>query len=424
MGWFGTSSLECSDPCLFRIDGILIVQPFKAGTNVMGQSSLFSHGSIFTVARKAPSGEKEPPGEIVLPGRKDQPPNSESFDLAVVEFKDNGCLVGDVQKDAMLECITAARRSNPNGALVVVFVHGWHCSAQWEWDKPNGRGDRHFAGFRKVLMTLALREAERYVDSVNRGRRVVGVYLAWHGDPPSWPRILGRTPLSFGDRYRTAKRIADGEAIQATIREIIARTKGSLKEKQPASPLDQPAAPLVESQPASPLILAGHSMGALMLETVLLALLTQGAAQKAVQPDSYVQVTTEGRLVSFPDLVIGLNSAGDSRITKAIISELELREMSKLVRAEQISYSPPLFVSVTATADYYTKVIWRLVPSNWGRWTVGHDRTLFTHTFDTMQAKVLCPQRNKLLDFGQNWACLRHPHPTGAPSPRFWIDLP
>ena len=366
------------------------------------QSSLFPSGAVFTVGREW------------VPVEKVSPENDPTFDLAVVEFNDDGSLADAGQKRAVADCITAARRSNRNGALVVVFIHGWHHTARW--DPSDGTGDNHFAGFRKILMGLTLREAERSGPDGLAGRRVVGVYLAWQGDPASFGllRETWLTHLSFLNRYYTAKRIGDGDALRMTISEIVDCTKAPPPREMP-------------HQPESPLTLVGHSMGALMLESAFLALLVNSdtALIKAPAPPSrsVVQVMRAREFVSFPDVVIGLNSAADSRITKAIVRELELRKLSKSVSSGEISYSPPLFVSATSTDDWVTKVIWRFAPFNYFRKTGGHDKTLFTHTFDTLEPNVICLAKGGL-DFGQSWSCLRHPNPPGAPSPAIPIDLP
>ena len=72
------------------------------------QSSLFPSGAVFTVGREW------------VPVEKVSPENDPTFDLAVVEFNDDGSLADAGQKRAVADCITAARRSNRNGALVVV----------------------------------------------------------------------------------------------------------------------------------------------------------------------------------------------------------------------------------------------------------------------------------------------------------------
>ena len=106
-----------------------------------------------------------------------------------------------------------------------------------------------FKEFRRVLMTLALRELERYRPNGTLARRVVGVLVAWNGDPSDsrWSGVPVLTHTSFWNRYRTAKNIGKGEAMRDVIEMIVEHTKAPLE--------DMPQ--LADS----PLILIGHSMG-------------------------------------------------------------------------------------------------------------------------------------------------------------------
>jgi hypothetical protein len=92
--------------------------------------------SVFTVSRGSESDSQF------------QAPPDQAFDLAVIEFKDDGWLADARQLGAALDCIGAP------GAT-------------------SSYGDDHFKAFRRILMTLAWREVVR-----NEPRRVVGGYLA------------------------------------------------------------------------------------------------------------------------------------------------------------------------------------------------------------------------------------------------------
>src|SRR6185503_10800327 len=146
-------------------------------------------------------------------------PNQSSFDLAVVQFGDDGRFVDASQITAAATRIREVRCSpDVHGALVVVFVHGWHHGAKWYRtssiadNEPDG--DDHFHGFRLMLQSLAYREVERpsAADGSPTGRRIVGIYLTWNGDPKGGVRgLLARLPgarqTSFGNRYAVAERI-------------------------------------------------------------------------------------------------------------------------------------------------------------------------------------------------------------------------
>jgi hypothetical protein len=369
-------------------------------------SSLYPTGTSFTVDIRARA--RRP--------RYDYAPNDQAYDVAVVEFKDDGEFLDVTQLTEAVDCIKNARETNRNGAIVVVFCHGWHHDARWDvaGDGVDAGGDAHFAAFRSVLRSLTLREAERYTSTAG-GRRVVGIYIGWNGDPQG--SLLGEgwlTYLSFRDRYRVASRIGAGAHLSELVRTLVASTK------DPIPSIKDPA-------PESPLVVIGHSMGALMLETAFLALLKgdpQSLVRQRAEPTATVEIHRAGQLVSFPDVMIALNSAADSRIAKGIGVVLSQLSMTKTATAPGIRYSPPLFVSVTSTADSATRRVWRVanVHRFWTK-TDGHDASLFTHFFEADGAIVSCYPRGQV-DFGQNWHCLRAPEPVVAATPIFAIDLP
>jgi hypothetical protein len=169
--------------------------------------TLFPNGSVFCVESNG-----------VRPGFGNRPPNDPSFDVAVIEFENDGSFTDSGQLKATVDGIAAARDANPYGALVVLFIHGWHHSAKWDVDKyvsqwnAAAEDDQHFRQFRRVLMGLVKREAERYLATGDRGRRVVGIYLGWNGDPISWfgswlSHTEHATHLSFYNRYKVAEAV-------------------------------------------------------------------------------------------------------------------------------------------------------------------------------------------------------------------------
>jgi hypothetical protein len=346
-------------------------------------------------------------------GQDPRPPNDGSYDLAILKFKDDGDLVDMRHLSAATQCITNARR-NPNGAVVLVFVHGWHHNANW--DIATDSGDSHFRAFRQILRAMATREAERYTPEP-AGRRVVGVYIGWNGDPPdSWVTKAGPlTHLSFWNRSETSKRIGNGNDLRRALQEIVSNTKGT-------SPSE-----VGPNFPESPLILIGHSMGAQMLESAFLSLLKDSKHPLVHEPATdarLVQVRRAGQRVSFPDVVIALNSAADSTIHKQIRSILDSEQYTKSLETKTVRYAPPLLISATSSADDDTKVIWRAANLQWpGRTTDGHDSSLYTHTFALTMPAVSCPPRGRV-DFGQNWHCLRPPIPPNTATPEIAIDLP
>lgn len=388
----------------------------------MVSANAYPTGSVFTV--KPWSGEPTRRLETVA-GWVDAPSWEPWFHVAVVQFNDEGTLVEPSQLDAAVSTVRRVRESTPNGAIVVVFVHGWHHSAAWNRAASvlasDADGDAHFHSFRLLLESLAIREMER-----PNWRRVVGVCLGWNGDPVGGALgAIGSVPYlthgTFWDRYPVADRIGAGSAFRDVLRQIIGTTKDPIASGG--------GAPTI-SRPESPLVMIGHSMGALMLESGLLALLedanrplirqSQATGQGAVKLDS-----AQGP-VSFPDLILALNSAADSRIAKSIHEALAWHKLEKTAAGKDVRFSPPVMMSVTSSADTDTRDMWRLAQGLFAPWrkTDGHDDSLFTHDFVLTAADAVCRKQPDVRDFGQNWHCLRRPVPLIGITPAIAVDLP
>ena len=226
----------------------------------------------------------------------------------------------------------------------------------------------------------------------------------------------GLTHSTFWDRYPVAKRIGASGAFQDTLRSIITTTKEQIQAPQ--------------SQPESPLVMIGHSMGALMLESGLLALLKaadQPLIRQAQPTESgVVQLNSGQGPVSFPDLILALNSAADSRIAKGILKALKPHDLKKTAAGGDIRFDPPIMMSVTSTADIDTKFWWLVGQGVFAlcRRTDGHDSVLLTHDFVLTSANAICRKKPDVRDFGQNWHCLRRPIPPIGVSPAIPVDLP
>ena len=364
-------------------------------------SSLYPNGSVFTVdildnKQLAPR----------LPATL-RAPNDQSIDVAALEFRDDGTYVDQGQLEALLQWISKVRDFNPNGVITVLFIHGWHHSA--EWTSPTD-GDTHFQSFRLMLASLALRESERYWPGA-AGRRVMGIYVGWNGDPARSliKEIPGVKNLTFWSRYEVAEKIGAGTDLRKAIQAITTQTK-------------EPIA----NGSAGQIVLAGHSMGGLMLESALLALIEDDDSQILQSfPENLsnpISILMGDDRILFPDAIISLNSAADSQISKRIKLALVKRKVHKIVSGAGVRYSPPLAISVTSTSDKATSEIWSLAKP--GRKTVGHDESLFTHTIASGKTTTSCDPRNKAIDRGQNFHCLRFPEPRIGATPTMVIDLP
>jgi hypothetical protein len=352
-----------------------------------------------------------------------RPGHHEQFncDFHILEFSDEGALRAQPRLEEVEERVRALRREFSSGVVVVFFIHGWHHSADSE--------DEHLNAFRRIVEVITVREWEGADRPV---RPVVGVYVGWNGDPIGrWSaikRMWGIKHLSFWRRYRVAKSLGGSLGVQKTLVKIISAAKAPLDDAQGNRTVE------------SPLVLAGHSMGSLILQSALEKLLRTSSeellfrdvdSERVRLPD--VRTFRNGARVFFPDLLLCLNSAADSDIARGIIKVLNESKIKRCAEtppysALGIKYDAPLFVSITSTVDTDTRRIWRwaqLVEGNgFSRRTDGHDPTLFTHTMTLQNQPARCPKRENVLDFGQAWHCLHVPQPPEAARPAFPIDLP
>ena len=382
----------------------------------------YAIGSVFTVK---PKWDESLRSHEVVPGPTDTPFYEPWFHVAVVQFEDDGRLSSSSHVDAAIALISTVRQSSLDGAIVVLFIHGWHHNAAWNRSPSvpviETDGDDHFHSFRLILESLALRELER-----PHWRPVVGIYLGWNGEPvgglgEALSRVPGLTHSTFWNRYPVAQRIGAGTAFQDAVRRIIMVTKEPIPVVG-----DQPSV----SRPESPLIMIGHSMGALMLESGLLALLEDPHQPLIRQEQSLnagaIQLKSGQSPISFPDLILALNSAANSSIAKSIQEALEWHKLEKTAVAGDISFSPPIMMSVTSMGDTDTRDMWRLAQGFLAPWrkTDGHDSSLFTHDFTLTAGDSICRKQPDVRDFGQNWHCLRRPIPLNVASPAIPIDLP
>ena len=124
--------------CLTTISVIALAGVGDVQVAIAQQSSVFLMESV------------EPRTDFVpRPNCNPRPPRSQSFDLAVIDFRDDGSLREPVQLSDALSCIRKAGDTN-QGLEVVLFVHGWRHTSSWN--------DANFVEFRRLLQRLALRD--------------------------------------------------------------------------------------------------------------------------------------------------------------------------------------------------------------------------------------------------------------------------
>jgi sugar lactone lactonase YvrE len=234
---------------------------------------------------------------------------SAGFDLAFVEFDDQGEMWSPMQLSRALALIEDANR-HERGAIVLTFVHGWQHNASPE--------DRNVASFKEVLGQLV--ETEREL-AAGEPRPIVGIYLGWRGKTSFVPLLK---TLTFWGRANTTRRIAGTSAT-----EVIYSTLVEAK-----------------SNPRTKTIVIGHSFGGQIVE---LALTQTLVGTLLASPE---------REIGFPaDLVVLMNPAAKSLQAKQFVEMLE-RNRIKLYRTDETgkTYPRPLVVSVTSEKDAATRL--------------------------------------------------------------------
>jgi hypothetical protein len=130
-----------------------------------------------------------------------------NYTMGFVEFDDQGWMYGSEgnsqrqQIDTVLDRFSA--EGETNGLLMVTFVHGWKHNAD--------SNDGNVLMFHHVLRELGTMEEVLSKKQHHPPRRVVGLYVGWHGLSAD---IEPFEELSFWDRKNTAEVVGHGAAIQ------------------------------------------------------------------------------------------------------------------------------------------------------------------------------------------------------------------
>jgi hypothetical protein len=244
--------------------------------------------------------------------RPDNIEKGPGYTLGFVEFDDQGEPWAPAQAERVLETIERANQS-PNGAVVIVFVHGWKNNASPEQEMKEGYS---LNGFNKLLteMTRLLRGVHP-----TSAPEVVGVFIAWRGQSAK-----ALQNLTFWGRHRAAKRVAS-PAATGTLFEILTAAG---------------------TNPKSSVGLIGHSFGGLLVESVM------------TQAMSAMLYSGNRTHEDFPaDLVVLINPASEAIHAKEFI-DLLARDGIAIYRvdAKGHRYSRPLIVSVTSENDLATRL--------------------------------------------------------------------
>jgi hypothetical protein len=244
--------------------------------------------------------------------RPDNVEKGPGYTLGFIEFDDQGEPWSPAQAERVIEAIERANRS-PNGAIVIVFVHGWKNNASVEQERKDGY---ILNGFNKLLTELT--RLTRAMDPTSPPE-VVGVFIAWRGKSAKFLQ-----DLSFWGRRKAARRVAS-PAATGTLFELLTTA---------------------QDNPRSRAALVGHSFGGLLVESVM---------THAMSGILYSGV--EGQAEFPADIVVLVNPAASAVLAKEFV-DLLAREGVTFYRvdAKGTRYERPLIVSVTSEGDTATRV--------------------------------------------------------------------
>lgn len=245
------------------------------------------------------------------------------YTLAVIEFDDQG----ELWEPAQLNAVRKRMRDRVRSSIVVVFIHGWKNNASEYSEKRKNLGS-----FKAAL--------ERLSRADTRNREVIGVFFAWRGNslkaaPTLW---LGQQLTIFG-RRSIAGKVASVSASHSLHR-VVNWAKSA---EHNCGGCDTVA------------VAVGHSLGALILENVLLRSLT-------------VQ-TSDPRDVFPADLSVLVNSANPAILARRFLTAFERgpiatggpdcdQESQRTCSAEGCEcYKVPMVVSMTSPWDKATRLL-------------------------------------------------------------------
>jgi hypothetical protein len=207
------------------------------------------------------------------------PDGDDEYRLGFVEYDDQGQLRDRAQMQAVLDDYYRIAGSDDD-VLLIVFIHGWHHSAEPE--------DSNIDSFRDMLAQVSKTEGIGSAQQGRSKRKILGLYVGWRGDSLTVPYVNG---VTFWDRKNTAHDVGQQGVTEVLLKlEEIVNVKTGIEEENP---------PPVNSR----LVVIGHSFGGAVMYTSL----------QKVLADRFIN-SRRGKTYSndaqgFGDLVVLMNPA-------------------------------------------------------------------------------------------------------------------
>lgn len=261
------------------------------------------------------------------------PESGENYVIHYLEFDDQGwphpgasSTESGTGDSAQMDCaIASLAHEVKNGeVLAIVFVHGWKHSAADD--------DRDVNRFRYLVEHQASQE---------RGRKIVGFYVAWNGKTVDLPVAAN---LTFWSRKNAAHHVSLG-----SVRGLFARIKALRNHyNRPKHPKSKNCGRewRGESQTCQlRTVMIGHSFGAQILYESVAPYVLETLTGARDVPEMKVPVTARQRGIA--DLILLLNPAFEATKYEPV------HRAAMYYRPEW--YEPPLLVSLTSSADHATR---------------------------------------------------------------------
>jgi len=243
-----------------------------------------------------------------------------SYELAIVEFDDQGVYHDPGQMRGLAETLSDLRE-NGKDVIIVVFVHGWKHDARSD--------DGNLADFRKVLeQAIYYEEQQAKSQSPPQAPRpVVGVYVGWRGMSLYDNRFHVLENITFWGRQAAGRRVATG-----SVRELFGHLRYYHRKRK-----EEGGSPLF--------VVVGHSFGGMIVYGALAQALIEAAATPEVPP-------------SLADLVLLVNPAIEAARYLPIPNAVVKESQTSQARVQQPQ--PPIFVCVQAKNDWATRFAFRI----------------------------------------------------------------
>jgi hypothetical protein len=244
------------------------------------------------------------------------------YDLGIVELDDQGWFYDRGDAARVLDLVK--READANGAVIAVFVHGWHHSAE--------RNDSNLTDFKKVLVDIHnVLQKEIFVESRKKiipgaKNRVVGVYVGWRG--ASLPPFLDYA--TFFDRRDAAVRVGTGDVPElfSRLQEVYTTHNGPREGG---------------GWDFTTLVTMGHSFGAQVVFSAVADRFKTSIADK-IGVDQSGAGAPIGEVKGFGDLVVLVNPAHEASIYDSI---------HRLTRHQRYQRTQlPILLTVSSEGDW------------------------------------------------------------------------